>query len=116
MVGDGLLMTNRHIAKIFSRGLGLKILYTPGDAAIGFTYEAGETQAPVQLTVTNVEMIHPYWDMALLRVEGLNQTPLTLCSDLPDDLIGHDVVVVGYPALDPRNDVALQNQIFGEGI
>jgi DNA/RNA endonuclease G (NUC1) len=114
VVGDGLLMTNRHIAEIFSRGLGLKIFYTPGDAAIGFTYEAGETQVPVQVTVTNVEMIHPYWDMALLRVEGLNQTPLTLCSDLPDDLIGHDVVVVGYPALDPRNDVALQNQIFGQ--
>jgi DNA/RNA endonuclease G (NUC1)/S1-C subfamily serine protease len=114
VVGDGLLMTNRHVAEVFSRGLGLKILYTPGDAEIGFTHEAEETKAVVQITVTKVEMIHPYWDMALLQVDGLSQTPLTLCAESPDNLIGHDIVVVGYPAMDPRNNIPLQNQIFGQ--
>ena len=112
VVGEGLLMTNRHVAEVFSRGLGVDILYTPGDAQIGFTHEANEAKNVVQLTVTKVEMIHPFWDMALLRVEGLAQEPLTLCADATSDLIGHDVAVVGYPALDPRNDFALQNQVF----
>jgi DNA/RNA endonuclease G (NUC1) len=115
VVGDDLLMTNRHVAQLFSRGLGLSIFYTPGDGEIGFTHEAGEAQQPIQLTVTSVELIHPYWDMALLRVDGLTtQKPLALCMEDPATLIGEDVVVVGYPALDPRNDVALQNQIFGQ--
>src|ERR1017187_3855134 len=113
VVGKELMMTNRHVAEVFSRGLGVNILYTPGDAQIGFTHEANEAKNVVQLTVTKVEMIHPFWDMALLRVEGLAQEPLTLCADATSDLIGHDVAVVGYPALDPRNDFALQNQVFG---
>jgi endonuclease G len=113
VVGEELMMTNRHVAEVFSRGLGVNILYTPGDAQIGFTHEANEAKNVVQLTVTKVEMIHPFWDMALLRVEGLVQEPLTLCADATSDLIGHDVAVIGYPALDPRNDFALQNQVFG---
>jgi endonuclease G len=113
VVGKELMMTNRHVAEVFSRGLGVNILYTPGDAQIGFTHEANEAKNVVQLTVTKVEMIHPFWDMALLRVDGLAQEPLTLCADATSDLIGHDVAVVGYPALDPRNNIALQNQVFG---
>src|SRR5262245_24978573 len=36
VVGDGLLMTNRHVAQLFSSGLGLSIKYTPGSSAIDF--------------------------------------------------------------------------------
>jgi DNA/RNA endonuclease G (NUC1)/S1-C subfamily serine protease len=115
VVGDGLLMTNRHVAQLFSRGLGLKIFYTAGDAAVGFGREAGPGDDPAALTVVKVELVHPYWDMALLRVEGLGtRASLNLSTRSPEDLIGRDVVVVGYPALDPRNDVALQSQIFGK--
>ena len=37
---------------------------------------------------------------------------LRLSINRPEDLANRDVVVVGYPALDPRNDIPLQNQIF----
>ena len=37
---------------------------------------------------------------------------LRLSIHRPEDLVNHDVVVIGYPALDPRNDIPLQNQIF----
>jgi len=31
----------------------------------------------------------------------------------PEQLVNHNIVAVGYPAPDPRNDVALQDKIFG---
>lgn len=113
VVGDGLMMTNRHVAELFSSGLGKQITYTAGNAAIGFGYEEGETEDPLQLKVIGVELIHPYWDMALLRVEGLTtQKPLDLSTADTSTLINDDIVVIGYPALDPRNNVGLQNSIF----
>ena len=51
--------------------------------------------------------------MALLEVDGLaSVTPLSLSTAPPGDLRERDVVVVGYPALDPRNAVDVQNRIF----
>ena len=37
---------------------------------------------------------------------------LTLSTVSPDELNGRDIGVVGYPARDDRNDLALQDQIF----
>ena len=61
-----------------------------------------------------VEMIHPFWDMALLPVESPGQAlvPLRLSTKAPDDLLDRDVIAVGYPARDDRNDLALQDRIF----
>jgi len=112
VVGDGLMMTNRHVAELFSSGLGKQITYTAGDAAVGFGYEEGETADPVQLKVMEVALIHPYWDMALLRVEGLTQKPLDLSTADTSTLIDDDIAVIGYPAFDPRSNVSLQNSIF----
>ncbi|MGC2825552.1 MAG: hypothetical protein WA322_15150, partial [Pseudolabrys sp.] len=36
VVGRGLIATNRHVAQLFSQGLGLTIRYRAGDAAIDF--------------------------------------------------------------------------------
>ena len=118
VVGDNLLMTNRHVAKLFTDGLGAapRLVYRTGDAAINFHREV---DSPVDdqtsyLRVVKVEMIHPFWDMALLRVEttGTALAPLQLSTTAPEDLFDHDVVAVGYPARDERNDLALQDRIF----
>ena len=117
IVGDGLMMTNRHVAQLFSQGLGLTILYTPGNAAVDFKREVDdpEADAAARLPVAKVEMIHPYWDMALLRIDGLPiQTGLPLSVREAKDLVNLNVVVVGYPAMDPRNNIALQNRIFDQ--
>jgi len=116
VVGPGLLMTNRHVAEIFARGIGTsRLRFKPGlSAGVNFRKEVIPTPDTQDLTVTQVEMIHPFWDMALLRVAGLNQNAwLTLSSDDTDSHIGKDIAVIGYPAQDPRNDIDLQNQIFG---
>ena len=100
----------------FSRGLGLTIQYRGGDAAIDFKRQVDtpEDDHTAYLTVRGVEMIHPYWDMALLQVDGLpTDKMLRLAVRSPEELVNRNIVAVGYPAPDPRNDVALQNKIFG---
>jgi len=115
VVGQGLIATNRHVAQIFAQGLGLTIRYRAGDAAIDFKrqVDAPDDERTAYLSVRAVEMIHPYWDMALLRVDGLpTDRMLRLSVKSPEELLYRNVVVIGYPARDERNDVALQDRIF----
>lgn len=116
VVGDGLLMTNRHVAQLFCSGLGLRgLAFIPGvSAGVDFLRERGSTDSQF-LRVVKTVMIHPYWDMALLQVEGLreDQRPLLLDTLDPAEHRGKEVAVIGYPAFDPRNDTDVQNQLFG---
>ena len=114
VVGDDLLMTNRHVAELFATGLGRETLsFIPGQsAAVDFLRERDRPDS-LLFQIARVAMVHPYWDMALLVVDGLTSvTPLSLSTAPPGDLRERDVVVVGYPALDPRNAVDVQNRIF----
>ncbi len=115
VVGPGLLMTNRHVAEIFTDGLGRRdIVFRPGlGAAVDFKQEVYPSP-PALARVRRVVMIHPYWDCALLEVEGLpgGRGHLTLEGREPGEWRTREVAVVGYPAQDPRNDVQLQNRIF----
>ena len=115
VVGRGLIATNRHVAQIFSQGLGLTIRYRAGDAAIDFKrqIDVPDEERTAYLSVRAVEMIHPYWDMALLRVDDLpTDRMLRLSVKSPEELLDHNVVVIGYPARDERCDLALQDRIF----
>jgi endonuclease G len=116
VVGDNLLMTNRHVGELFATGLGLRDLgFRPGQsAAVDFKREYQST-ASINLRVREVAMIHPFWDMALLKVTGLPErhAKLRLSIRTPEELDGREIAVIGYPAQDARNDFQLQNQIFG---
>lgn len=114
VVGDGLLMTNRHVAEIFCAGLGGRgLVFRPGHRA-GIDFKREATGGSRFVEVRGIAMIHPYWDMALLEVEGLpdGAAPLRLAITDPDELLDADVAVIGYPAFDPRNDARVQNQVF----
>lgn len=116
IVGDGLMMTNRHVASLFASGLGTRVQFKPDEsAAIDFKreYDSDDSQS---VQVEKVLMIHPYWDMALLKVKGLpaNVKPLNLAVRTPEELNKREVVAIGYPAFDPRNNVKDQKNIFGE--
>jgi len=116
VVGSKLMMTNRHVAKLFTEGRGLTLIYQPGSAEIDFRQERNtpRNEPPVRLKVTGVKMIHPYWDMALLQVDGLPAAvrPLSLSIRAPEELLDENVAVVGYPARDHRNDFRVQDEIF----
>ena len=115
VVGPGILMTNRHVAELFTSGLGRHgLAFKPGIRSdIDFKRERGRNEKQL-LHVQRVLMIHPYWDMALLRVDGLSDRnpPLALSLDKPEQLLGRDVAVIGYPAFDPRNPADVQNRVF----
>lgn len=114
IVGKNLIMTNRHVAEIFTQGLGTKNLqFTPGTAGIDFLHERDLPTGPLFKGV-RVKMIHPYWDMALIEVEDLGKRPtLKLALEDARDLRGRDIAVVGYPAFDPRNPPDVQSNLFG---
>jgi endonuclease G len=115
VVGQGLLMTNRHVAELFALGIGREELsFRPGQSAeVDFLRERDRAESRV-FRIARIAMVHPFWDMALLVVEGLeNAPPLRLSVVPPGDLRDREIAVIGYPALDPRNNVDLQNRIFG---
>ncbi|OAI54751.1 hypothetical protein AYO44_14280 [Planctomycetaceae bacterium SCGC AG-212-F19] len=118
LVGDDLLMTNRHVAEIFAQGSGVRsIQFRPGQvAAVDFYHENGRTESESH-SVEKVIMIHPYWDMALIRVRGLSEKrqPLILSTADPTAWQDGEIVVVGYPGYDPSGDdefQRIQNRIF----
>src|SRR5262249_17809746 len=91
-----------------------RLSFSPGQAA-DFTPGREEPDATNDVTfhVERVVMVHPFWDMALLSIPDLKLAPLNLAP--VDPPAGRRlVVVVGYPALDPRNNIDIQNQVFNK--
>ncbi len=116
VVAPGVLMTNRHVAALFADGVGdRRLRFSPGDAAIDFLREKDSAvdDHSALVEVGEVVMVHPYWDMALLRVDGLaDRAPLVLDVRPPEELVDLDVVTVGYPARDHRNNPQVQDRVF----
>lgn len=113
VVGKNLVMTNRHVAAIFTSGVGTRrITFKPRrKAGIDFKRELDRPTGPT-LPVRRVVMVHPFWDMALLEVEGLNVGPLKLSQREASASKMIEVAAIGYPAFDPRNDEDVQNDLF----
>ena len=114
IVGNNLIMTNRHVAAIFANGLGDRRLAFKAEykAGIDFLRERDRDTGPT-LMVKRVALIHPYWDMALLEVESPGgRKPVKLSLADVADLDGHEIVIIGFPAFDPRNDAAEQDKLF----
>jgi endonuclease G len=124
VVGQNLIMTNRHVAEAFVRGVGRvrnQLSFVPGiDSAIDFRREneLDPNDLSTSLRLTDVVMVHPYWDMALFRVDGLSiaSRALKLSVRAPEDLIGREIVAVGYPGRGndrSRRAVQLERKVFG---
>src|SRR5215203_3729525 len=71
VVGDGVLMTNRHVAELFAQGLGREELaFRSGQtAAIDFRRERDRPDS-LLFRIVRVAMVHPFWDMALVIADG----------------------------------------------
>ena len=115
IVGKNLVMTNRHVAEIFTTGVGVQnVTIKPWDpGAIDLKREWGDAGTN-GFNLTKCLMIHPYWDMALFQADLPNSIDPLQISIVPyHEQLGNDVVVIGYPAFDPdRNDVDVQQEIF----
>ena len=114
VVGDGLLMTNGTSPSCSRSDSGARSSSSaPADGGDRLQARARPGRL-LLLRIVRVAMVHPFWDMALVVADGLGAVPpLTLTVAEPGDLAEREVAVIGYPALDPRNNVELQQRIFG---
>lgn len=116
VVGDNLIMTNRHVAKLFTDGVGTSPLNFFAGASAGIDFKREQFAPPQVLDLDEIVMVHPYWDMALFRTKNdlsRDREPLLLSTRSLDELsTGNNVVVIGYPGKDYRCNIAVSEVVF----
>ncbi|MBV9122637.1 MAG: trypsin-like peptidase domain-containing protein, partial [Planctomycetes bacterium] len=121
VVAPNVIMTNRHVAELFSTSDGkFKKHPATGKAArvtINFSVDYC-TNAPRVFEIARVIHVEPEPgpDVALLEVPGLEGggfPTLTLADAPPEPLFDRTVYVAGYPFEDWRNPWEAQRQVFG---
>lgn len=118
LVGDGILMTNRHVASIFAALQGKEWKFSPGiKARIDYREEFQRDKAS-EFKIDKVLGVHPTYDLALLSVSKKGgkgakaPTVLNISSKAPKATKDGEVAVIGYPAFDSRNGRNEQMDIF----
>jgi V8-like Glu-specific endopeptidase len=114
VVGDGVVMTNRHVAVEFARQSGAKWGFNPGmKVSIDYAEDLGTTN-PAEFKVTEVIGVHNKHDLALLRVATTAKAPkpLPVSGNPATAKAKRRVYVTGYPAFDSRNGVDAMSRIF----
>lgn len=117
LVGDGILMTNRHVAQVFASFQGKEWKFTPGVKAKVDYREEYQRDTPNEFKIDKVLGVHPTYDLALLSVamkRGRTKGPevLKISAKPPKATKDADVAVIGYPAFDSRNGRTEQIDIF----
>ena len=118
LVGDGIAMTNRHVAQIFAQQSGKEWKFAPTNVKAKLDYrEEYQRDKSSEFKVNGVLGVHPSYDLALLSVAmkaGKTKAPtvLTVASKPPKATKDGDVAVIGYPAFDSRNGRTEQMDIF----
>jgi endonuclease G len=117
IVGDGLLLTNRHVADEFCQTGSTDLVFTPGiSPSLDMRQEVG-SGVSVVVKVSKPLLMVSDWDAALLRISEMppNAKPLPLAGSPPPDSTGRLATVIGYPALDTQcstEEILQQVQIF----
>ncbi len=121
MIGDGIAITNRHVASIFAQKQGSAFPFRNSPmggkftARIDFREEfnlPSSQEVHVEKVLYIAEDGDSFPDVAILKLKG-PKFPKPI--ELSDAKIqkGLPVVVIGYPANDPRNPAAAVADIFG---
>lgn len=121
MIADGIAITNRHVASIFASKQGAAFPFRNSPMGGKFTAridfrEEFNLPGSQEIQVEKVLYISPdgdaFPDVAILKLKGSRlPNPIEL-SDAKIQ-IKQPVVVIGYPANDPRNPAAAVADIFG---
>lgn len=118
LVGDGILMTNRHVAAVFSSLQGKEWKFMSGVKANVDYREEYQRDVSNEFKIDKVLGVHPTYDLALLSVAKKGgrgakaPSVLKLSAKAPKTTKDADVVVIGYPAFDSRNGRTEQMDIF----
>jgi endonuclease G, mitochondrial len=114
--GERLLMTNRHVAELFSDGIGAgaQLTFKQGiTASVDLKQEVASPDSII-LKVSAPALILSDVDIALLQVEELPETarPLPLAKSEPSSLDQRLVATIGYPGFNAAENLAQQIEIF----
>jgi V8-like Glu-specific endopeptidase len=120
LVGPELIMTNRHVVKVFARHVDGVWKFIPFMGIQIDFKEEKDRQSPNEFRIVEIVGVHEEFDMGLLRVAptGTKNTklpkPLKLSAQGPEYLDENEYVyVIGYPAKDEeRNDPEALVKIF----
>lgn len=121
-VGPNLIATNRHVAESFVIGVGRgnNLQLSTQSCVINFRRE-GEDQPGTKHRIVEAVLVHPYWDIALLRTATLPASikRLVLVGNVDSATADRTIAVVGYPAAASGSGryttaaSAAANEIFG---
>jgi hypothetical protein len=117
VVGDRLLLTNRHVAEVFCQAGATPTMFTPGiSPSLDFKQEVG-SDATLAVSLSKPLLILSDWDAALFQLTAMPQgvSPLKLASNPPGATENSLATVIGYPALESNvstQEILQQIQIF----
>jgi hypothetical protein len=117
VVGDRLLLTNRHVAEVFCQAGATPVMFTPGiSPSLDFKQEVG-SDATLVVSLSKPLLILSDCDAALFQLTAMPQgiIPLKLASNPPGAIEDRLATVIGYPALESNvstQEILQQIQIF----
>lgn len=112
LISDRLVVTNRHVARYFAGGSGLRTrLFPEMRVWVNFARQVDGGSAPT-IQVARMRLIDPKWDIAVMELAYPAQgiPPLRLNTATPN--ADAHVAVIGYPMLDGENPVELQKKML----
>ncbi|MEO8378083.1 MAG: serine protease [Acidobacteriota bacterium] len=117
LVGENILMTNRHVAEIFSEKKGKEYPFLSGVKPRIDYKEEFQRDVAQEFKIEKVLGIHPTYDLSLLQVAKGTKSkpspkPLSVSSKPPKATKDGELAVIGYPAFDSRNGRQEQLDIF----
>jgi S1-C subfamily serine protease len=114
LVGDGVLMTNCHVAMKIADPAERWALR--GNVTPTVRFAPDPTAPGTAVAVERVIGVHERLDLALLRIAGDGlPAPLELAATAPEPVVGHNVYVVGYPARTQRaQEARIAQLVFGD--
>lgn len=112
LVSDGILVTNKHVLDILSKGTGE---LEEGQAVVRFRYEMGQPDEEEPVNITGVVAAHEELDIALLKVgkQKFTKARKPLALDPGPVEAGHPVVALGYPMDDSLRNPLFIRALFG---
>ena len=114
LVGAELVMTTRLVAEMFATGIGTSGLAIRKDSSPSIDFRSEGGPESLSVPIVDVVLIHPFLDVALLRVPPVNAPPLTFSLESLDSQVGRTAIVVGHISYDPDRDLTVLTQIFGQ--
>jgi len=108
LVGDEVLVTNRHVLDVLSRGTRQ---LEPGQGRVQFQAEFHPLASEPAAEILGVIAVHDKFDIALLRTRPAKRPVLKIASEAPK--LEQTIAAIGHPFDDPVNNPLFTRTIFG---